>query len=309
MSIKNILSKGWWAGIGVIVAIAFQPTYDFLKSLKKTTVSLEHDLSFLKESDNNLNILADSAITLPSKKEHLIKEFTVGNNSKVLIPSDISSLEIKAAVVKIGENAVFEHVPKNGEPVEAGNNGSTARNKCSDGGNGTDGANGINGSSGIAFKIQTIDLFIDDFSVILNGGAASNGGKGGNGGGGGRASRGSACAGGDGGNGGNGGNGGDGGSAGQLTIEYVNAYQGNGEPISRFEVLSYLNFNAVGGKGGEPGGPGSRGGGGLQRGDTFAGFGGQPAGSSGSNGKAGIVGKDGVSTDKPTVNHITEIEE
>lgn len=296
--ISNWLSAGWWAGAGVIVALAAPLAVNIYKSsVGPTSSQFEKDLRKLSEEED---LVLHKGVTLELSQDQSkmrLRKFKLESQSVLILPSTTSVIEIyaKEAEIQSGAQILVKHV--SGADGGSGANGGGVSD-CKRGTNGGAGKNGKDGSAAPSFAINVVDLILqDDIKVNLRGNDGGSGGNGGAGGKGGRADRSDKCRGGNGGNGGTGGVGGKGGNGGTLSIHYVNAFTAQKQVIGIAGIQSSFSVENDGGDKGSGGAGGAAGAGGAKRGPVGPfGVGAQPGGSNGSvgvNGKSGVIGKDG----------------
>lgn len=305
--VKRFLAAGWWAGVGVLIAVLFPPTYDLLQTyFNRPENPLELSLSELSESEETL-VIGDGAELRLSELQKIqrVRSAVFGNNSRIVVPPNMGRWELSAAEISFGKGVVIEASGGSGIAGPDGANGATAGGDCQSGGAGSIGGNGGEGIDGVDISFEAISIVLQgDVIIRANGGDGGNGGRGGNGGNGGRGDRSDECSGGRGGNGGNGGIGGDGGNGGSFKLDYVYGIElyEEAERVETTEtkVLSHFSFEAKGGKKGAGGPGGTAGRGGAGRGDGVFG-GGQPAGSNGNNGDVGAEGENGETTPIPNI--------
>lgn len=308
--ITGWLSAGWWAGVGVIVALAAPLAVEIYKSSVGPTPSqFETDLRGLSSEDD---LVLKMGVTLELSEEQSrmrLRKFKLETNSVLVLPASADSIEIFAteAELQTGAQIMVKHEAAANGP--AGGNG-RGGSDCRSGGNGLAGKNGQVGSSAPSLSINVIDLILDgNIRLDLSGGNGGVGGKGGAGGSGGRADRSDRCRGGNGGNGGTGGDGGNGGDGGTLTIRYVNGLNSERDNIGDTAIRSsFVSKNSGGGKG-LGGGGGAAGGGGAGRGAAGPlGLGAQPGGSNGSGGASGKDGKSGMNGGEINLIHESNLD-
>ena len=307
-SIQRLLGERWWAGIGVLVAVA-----TLLVAIWAVIGRGEPDLGGKFEELERLDPNDPSSYltvappntyrTVSEIEQYIAVEMRDGAVIEVV---GRSVWTLKALSLKIGENVQILAKGADGSNGDDGTDG-TNGGRC---GNGADGTSGVAGRPGrpaadILIEVKNLELPKNAILVDTSGGRGGNGGLGGRGGNGGQGSRTDSCGGGDGGRGGDGGDAAPGGAGGDLSVRFVVAtsdIEDQGDVMlvpqavaDRFEHL------ASGGRSGDLGDGGSGGGLGAGRGASLLTFDSQPAGSPGSGGNKGAKPDDGRPGDEDIV--------
>ncbi len=274
------------------------------------TVSFIHDffytkLTFMKTSflifvlvisftsfgqQTDFTVAAGIQRTLTAAERTLsLKNFILGDDCVIIIPSTMDGWTVTATDVTIGKNVRIIGVGLIGASGNAGLPGSFTT-YCAPGGNGGNGHGGLPGTAGKTVSLTLRIRQIESLTIIVSGGNGGNGGSGGSGGRGGIAT--CNCNAGAGGNGGNGGASGSGGKGGKVNI----VYSGIGSASVSNSNFIIQNAGGRSGMGGISGSGGAGGtGGGCSDPKALA----RPAGIAGKPGIPGAVafpGANGVTT-------------
>ncbi len=293
-----ILSRKWWIGLGVLVALAVGLFPSFCSGGPDDDPepgwlgNLREDLEQLPDGPANyLRVGQGDIFELGQVDRLLFHTVTLEPDSTLLLNARLPVQELRAGTIKLGPRASILGV---GRPSLAGDAGraGAAGGKCRRGQNGTNGDAGGAGGKGVDLRLETLALVVDETVTIdTSGGAGGAGGAGGGGGSGGRGDRSERCHGGNGGTGGSGGNGGSGGDAGNLHIRFGELRSRSEANLSINDLTRMVVHLAVPGQRGTKGEGGAGGAGGRGRGSNvlFS----ADAGSRGNNGQPGKHGEDG----------------
>ena len=324
--IVRLLSKGWWAGIGVIFATAIgiiallvgmnpdpqnEPT---TRPVSETTPRAESDSSAeppendapiseleqqldyitnLRDDPNNHLVIHDDQ-TLVVNRDQSLLSVTLNDNSTLIVRTDTSDWTLHTLRMEVGQGVQIKGRGEDGGDGLAGEPGSDAQRDCENGTNGADGKPGEDGTNGVSITIKTVSLIVaGQLKVDTSGGSGGDGGAGGSGGNGGKADRSEMCRGGSGGPGGRGGDAGKAGNGGNLSIRYVRAYSDDKETLDVDQVKDLIRHDRDPGGPGLPGSSGPGGSGGPGREGEFFGIGSQPGGHAGNDGSPGLEGGPG----------------
>ena len=218
-----------------------------------------------------------------------VKNFVLGDNATIIIPSNLDGWTVTATDASIGTNVKIIGGGTNGSNGANGSMGANGQ-PCKIGATGMNGGYGYNGTTGKNVSLNLKIRKIGTLEVAVPGGNGGTGGAGGRGGNGGNAT--CLCNGGNGGYGGSGGRGGNGGNGGTVSITYSklgNVTISNSSFIvsNKGGTAGFGGAAAVGGQGGTTGGctdPKA-----IVRTAGSIGFSGGP-------GYSGTAGKNGVTT-------------
>ena len=250
--IGRFLSKRWWAGIGVIGAIALGilaltltngPNTDPRNESTTSAVyetppthkqrderdnpagpqaddapisELEQELEYITDlrddPNNHLVVHADQTLVVNRDHYQSLRSVTLNDNSTLIVRTDTSDWTLHTLRMEVGQGVQIKGRGEDGGDGPAGEPGSHAQGDCENGTNGTDGRRGEDGTNGVSITIKTVSLIVAGQLKVDTSGGS--GGDGGAGGSGGNGGKADRSEMCRGGSGGPGGRGGDAGKAG-----------------------------------------------------------------------------------------------